>query len=337
MLVFLLGGLITTWKEFEYLLRVLAASCVVNLAVMHLYAQNVNGRTTLPFGTLANSNDYAAHLLMLVPAVLWMALTAKSFKLRILTLGVVGYTVFVVLSSASRGALISVALGTLYFLASASTKQRVWALGLGVIMALAVFSVLPRETIQRMLTFSQSSTASEEALMSSEERFLVLQDAVYYAFRHPFFGVGPDNFRVVEGRTKPLLYAPAHNSYVAAACECGFPGFILFMGGVLTSFLTFWRIKRKFQGDRRAKPVAQAALCMQLMMVMFCIAVAFLNFTYAFHFPLMVGISIAMAYAAENWESRSHPELSKPQTLESHDPNRDNFRKTRKSHDRVLR
>jgi hypothetical protein len=33
---------------------------------------------------------------------------------------------------------------------------------------------------------------------------------------------------------------------------------------------------------------------MQLMMVMFCTAAGFLNFAYAFHFPLIVGVSLAL-------------------------------------------
>jgi O-antigen ligase len=124
-----------------------------------------------------------------------------------------------------------------------------------------------------------------------------------YAVRNPIFGLGPEGFRVAEGKSKPGLYAPAHNSYVAVACETGLPGFLLFMGGVVTSFITFVRIQRKSQHVSRANALTQAAFCMQLMMVMFCIAVGFLNFAYAEHFPLMVGISIAMAFAVRKWNA----------------------------------
>ena len=99
------------------------------------------------------------------------------------------------------------------------------------------------------------------------------------------------------------MMEPAHNSYATVASETGFPGFFLFIGGIAASFLTFQRIKRKFQGDVRAKDLVQAAVCMQLMMVMFCLAVGFLNFAFSSHFPTMVGMSIAMAYATEDWQA----------------------------------
>ena len=305
----LVGGLTTTWEEFKLLLRVLAFSCVVNLIIIKAFGQiDANGRMILPFGALANSNDYAAHLLMLLPCLLWVALTTKSIKFRIVILGVFGYGLFAVLSSASRGALVAVSVGIVYFLLSASNKQRLWAAGLVAVMLFTVFSLMSREAMQRMLSFSKSSgSASEEALESSEIREHLLQDAVQSALRNPVFGLGPGNFSTFEGKTKPGMYEPAHNSYVTVASETGFPGLFLFIGGIAATFLTFRRIRRRFQGDVRAKDLMQAAVCMQLMMVMFCIAVGFLNFAFSNHFPEMVGISIAMAYATESWQRGTSP------------------------------
>jgi putative inorganic carbon (hco3(-)) transporter len=306
-LVVLLGGLTTTWKEFERLIYLLAASCVVNLVIIKIYGQvDMNGRMVLPFGLVANSNDYAAHLLLLLPAVLWIALVAKSATIRVAVLGVCGYGLFAVLSSGSRGALIAIAAGIFYFLLTASTNQRRWALGLASIMMVTSISLLSQQVKQRIFSFSASDDrSSEEALESSGLRAQVLKDAIGYALANPLFGLGPANFSTFEGKGKPRIWEPAHNSYVQIACECGFPAFFLFVGGIVFSFLTFWRIKLRFRGNRTARRLTQAAVCMQLMMVMFCLSVGFLNFAYAYHFPLMVGISVAMGYATNHW-SRWH-------------------------------
>jgi O-antigen ligase len=320
-LFLLLGGLTTNWKEFERLIQALAVSCAVNLVIIKVYGQrDWQDRMSLPFGALANSNDYAAHLLMLLPCLLWVALTAKSIKFRIVTLGVFGYGLFAVLSSASRGALVAVSVGIVYFLLSASKKQRLWATGLIAVMLFAVFSMVSQQAMQRMLSFSKnSSSASEEALESSEIRQHLLEDAIQSALRNPLFGLGPGNFGTFEGKTKPGMYEPAHNSYVTVASETGFPGFFLFIGGIIASFLTFQRIKRRFQADVGAKDLVQAALCMQLMMVMFCLAVAFLNFAFSSHFPTMVGLSIAMAYATENWQAALRPRARSTQLKQESD------------------
>jgi O-antigen ligase len=290
---------------------------------------------TLPFGALANSNDYAAHLLMLLPSVLWLALITKSFKLRVVILAVLGYGILAVLSSGSRGALISVVLGTLYFSFSASTKQRLWAVGLIAVMLFTAFSLLSEQAKQRMLSFSKNSnSASEEALESSDIRSRVLQDAIRYTLKYPLFGLGPGNFSSVEGKSKPGMWEPAHNSYVTIASECGFPGLFLFIGGIGFSFQSFWRIRRKFQRIPEAGKVARAAGCMELMMVTFCVAVGFLNFGFAFHFPLIVGISIAMAYATENWKPGTNPTIGIRSLVE--DKEKRKSKKRRKRSDREL-
>ena len=136
-----------------------------------------------------------------LPCLLWVALTAKSIKFRIVTLGVFGYGVFAVLSSASRGALVAVSVGIVYFLFSASKKQRIWAAGLAAIMLFAVFSLMSQQAVQRMLSFSKnSSSASEEALESSDIRQHLLEDAIHSAIRNPIFGLGPGNFSHFRGK-----------------------------------------------------------------------------------------------------------------------------------------
>ena len=105
-----------------------------------------------------------------------------------------------------------------------------------------------------MLSFSKnSSSASEEALESSNIRQHLLEDAIQAAIRNPIFGLGPGNFSTFEGKTKPGMYEPAHNSYVTVASETGFPGFVLFVGGIIATSLTFRRIKRRFHGDVQAQ------------------------------------------------------------------------------------
>jgi hypothetical protein len=70
---------------------------------------------------------------------------------------------------------------------------------------------------------------------------------------------------------------------------------------------------------------------MQLMMVTFCLVVGFLNFAYAFHFPLMVGISVAMAYSTERWRSETAPQVQTKQVK------KDGKKKRSRKHQKVLR
>lgn len=304
----LLGGLLRKWNEFEWLLRAMAIACVFNLVIIKVYARlDESGRMHLPFGALANSNDYAAHLLLLLPSLLWVALVAKSLTTRIVVLATVAYGLFAVLASASRGALVATVAGAIYFVCLSSKKQRIWTAGILVVIGVGVFSLESQEVVQRMLSFSKNSgSSSEEAIESSDMRQMLLRDAILLAIKHPLFGVGPRSFTTVEEKGRPAsMWHEAHNSYAEVASECGFPGFLFFAGGLTSSFLVFWHIARRYRKTVRAMRVYNAALCMQLMMVMFCLAAGFLNFAYSFHFPLIVGTSLAMAEAERSERRRA--------------------------------
>jgi hypothetical protein len=302
-MVFLLGGLINTWKECRILLRVLAFACVFDLTLLRVFGQlDENGRMGLPFGMFANSNDYPAHLMALAPSVLWVAFVEKSLLLRSAASAVFVYCIFVILSSGSRGGLIALLVGMIYFLFSADTKKRLWGSAFGIVILVIAFSLMPKQAIQRIFSFSsESSSSSTEALESSGLRSQLLWDSILYTLKYPIFGLGPGNFSAAEGRTKEGLWRPAHNSYTAVSSECGIPALILMVSGIASSFLIFLRIGRKFTSDGRAAEFTQAAFCMRLAMVTFCTATFFLNFGYSFHLPMMAGISIGMGYAAKNW------------------------------------
>jgi O-antigen ligase len=303
-----LGGLIRNWTECRMLFRTLALSCLANLIIIHFLGQiDDQGRLNLQFGAIANSNDYAAHLFLLLPSTLWVAFVERPIAIRIAALATCGYGIYLILASGSRGALIALAVGLVYFLFSVSRKQRVWAIALIAVVLVATFGLLSGQVVQRIFSFSDSSgTASKEALESSDIRSQLLEDSIWYALENPLFGVGPGNFRTAEGKAKPGLWQPAHNSYIAVASECGFPAFLFFIGGIGSSFLIFQRVGQyKFRPDREAKELLYAAWCMRLAMLTFCIAVGFLNFSYSMHLPIMLGISIAVGHAAIDLRRRS--------------------------------
>jgi O-antigen ligase len=302
-----IGGLVRNWKECRMLFGTLALSCVFNLIIIHVFGQvDDQGRLNLQFGAIANSNDYAAHLIMLLPSTLWVAFVAKRLVIRLAALAAFGYGIYLILESASRGALIALTIGVIYFLFSVSGKRRVWAIALMTTGLAAAFALLSGQVVQRILSFSDSSgTASKEALESSDIRSQLLEDSISYALENPLFGVGPGNFRTAEGKAKPGLWQPAHNAYVAVASECGFPAFLFFIGGIGASFLMFVRVGHKLPRDRESAELVQAAWSMRLAMLTFCTAIGFLNFSYSMHLPIILGISIAMGHAAMHLRHRS--------------------------------
>ncbi|MGA9591907.1 MAG: O-antigen ligase family protein [Candidatus Acidiferrales bacterium] len=305
-MLFAIGGVVSTWRECRTVYRAIALACVVSLITVRIFGRlDESGRMHLLFSTVSNSNDYAAHLLMLLPSLLWVASVAKSFVMRLAAVATFGYGVYAVLASSSRGALIALTAGTIYFLFSAPRKQRVMAVVLVPLLAVIAFSFMPRDAIQRIFSFSaSSSSSSEDAIESSDIRSHVLKDSISYAIHNPIFGVGPGNFSTVEGTANRRFWLEAHNTFTQVASECGIPAFIFFLGGIGSSFLIFRRIGRKFAENPEASEFTYAAFCMRLTIVMFCTAITFLNFAYSFYLPMIGSIAIAMAYIAETWPAQ---------------------------------
>ncbi|HTV58988.1 MAG TPA: O-antigen ligase family protein, partial [Verrucomicrobiae bacterium] len=238
----------------------------------------------------------------------WVASTTKSFILRIIMLGAFGYGLYVILASGSRGALIAVGVAAIYYLFSASNKQRIAALSIGTAMLAIAFSLVSDEAIHRLFSFSETtSSQSSGATQSEESRTQLLEDSIMFALKNPLFGVGPGDFSVAEGESRKGFWLEPHNSYTEAACECGIPAFIFLVAGLVSSFGILRRIGREWGKDVRAKEFTQAAFFLRLSVVAFCSAIFFLNFAYLFHLPMIGGISIAMGHASEDWKSRQQP------------------------------
>ena len=125
LMLFAIGGLVTTWRECRWLMYTISAAALVNVISFFFFRQlDENGRTSLTFGTVANSNDYSAHLLYVLPFLLWVILIAKSKYQRIAGLLVVTLGLFEILAAGSRGAMIGLVSAILVFAFTTTAKLR---------------------------------------------------------------------------------------------------------------------------------------------------------------------------------------------------------------------
>ena len=75
--------------------------------------------------SVSNSNDYAANLILLMPAIAYLTMRrGTNIVMKLLGCGALGVGCFLVLSTGSRGALISIGLSMLYILKVGSGKVR---------------------------------------------------------------------------------------------------------------------------------------------------------------------------------------------------------------------
>jgi O-Antigen ligase len=306
-LLFAIAGLASNWKECRWLIYTVASAALVNIASFILFGQvDENGRTSLAFGTVANSNDYAAHLILVLPFVLWTILTNKSLRLRIACFLVVGVGIYQILASASRGAMIGLIAGVLVFSFAASWKVRKTVLIAVPLIAVLVITLLPSAVVQRILSFSQdNASGSVEALESSRIREELLKDSIRFTFEHPVFGLGPGQFSANEGKRAIMpgesfgLWFQTHNSFTQISSENGIPALILFVCALISSLLLLNKTDHLCRGKPGLQEITAAVLCLRIALISFCATIFFLNFGYSFYLPAMSGIAIAMAAATE--------------------------------------
>ncbi len=184
-LLFVAGGLAVNWKEIRLVFYTIAASALVNLLTARFFTNDVNGRISISYGgSIGNSNDLAAHLLFVLPFLLWVTMDSKrSLIIRLPLLGGIGYGLSVILGTASRGALVAVMATVFFMFWRASMRQRFVLIVAGSILALILMGVLPQASKNRLAAlFGQKHQEADE---SEEFRDQLFHKSLVYTLQHP--------------------------------------------------------------------------------------------------------------------------------------------------------
>src|SRR5579872_6658509 len=301
-ILFVVGGLANNWKEVRAVFYTIGMAGLVNLLTARMFAKEDNGRLNMDAsGTIGNSNDLAAHLLIVLPFILFVSMDKKRNPLlRLAMVPLMAYGVSVILGTASRGGLIALGAVFVFMILRATPKQRVLSLLATVVLGVVSFAILPGATLDRL--GSLFGGQHEEAEESSDSRSYLFWTSVDYTLHHPVFGVGLGQFanfegktRVAEGRTGN--WHATHCSWTQVSSETGIPALLFFVLGIGSALGMVHRTWRKARAQGHAD-IANACFCYLVAMVGFLIAITFLANAYRFYFPAMVGLAISMSFVA---------------------------------------
>lgn len=315
-LLLVVGGLATNWREVRAIFYTVGMAGLVNLLTAGMFSKEENGRLNMTSsGTIGNSNDLAAHLLLVLPFMLFISMDRKrSYFVRYAMLPPIAYGVWTILGTASRGALIALSAVFLFMLLRATFKQRMIAAISAVVLAAIALTVLPAATLNRLGTlFGEEHAEAEE---STEARSYLFQTSVRYTFEHPIFGVGLGQFQNFEGQTSVAAgkignWHATHCAWTQVSSECGIPALIFFVLGIGSALLLVYRTWR--QALARSFPdIANACFCYLIAMVGFLIAITFLANAYRFYLPAMIGLAISMCFVAKRQMSAKATDIHFP-------------------------
>lgn len=248
--------------------------------------------------SIENSNDYAALLMFLMPAMAYLTMRkSNSIFLKIVGIAALCGGCFLILSTGSRGALISMMLSVVYILKVGSGKVRLAILvGVPLVVLMAV-PFIPKEASARLASLfgkDDNSALTEEAASSKQQRTELLMESLRFTLQHPLIGVGPGTFQVYQAqvakdRGQLGMWHETHNSYTQVSSECGIPAFLFYVAAIIMSFVVFRRASKSPDPELKA-----LASVLSLMLVSFCVCMFFLSQGYGFGFPVLGGFAISM-------------------------------------------
>jgi O-antigen ligase len=307
-ILFLVAGLTVTLAECYQVVTVISIAAVFNVYMAKSFSEyDIAGRFNIAFSSIANANDMAAHLLLVLPILAYHVFKAKQLMIwRVLGLGVLVTGIYLILGTGSRGALVSLLVMMLVFVWKGGWAQRLVVVMGFPLVFLLLFPLLPQTTVDRLMSLFNEQESSE-AQGSREQRMNLLTRSITHTITHPVFGVGPGQFLDYDSMQsisnfKRGSWQVSHNAYTQISSEMGLPGFFFMMGGTLGTFLILHKMSKRLHLARDSLAVRQLRSMVTVILVAqvsFCVSIFFLSLGYRFYLPFLSGFAIALQAAIE--------------------------------------
>mgnify|MGYP000415724637 CR=1 FL=1 len=318
--LFLIAGLVLTWQECWRTLRWLALAAFVLVLLGHFFSEQLSPedpRLQLVAGTMSNSNDYAALMVIILPFVtLFVIAPGVAVLTRLAAALVFIYGLYLILATGSRGALVALVVTAIYALFRLPLAAKIAGLLLLSVLAVLLWSFLPDRITTRLRTISATNEDVDmTAADSASARLYLLRQSIRFTLERPLFGVGPGQFANFEGSIARQegergSWHDTHNAYTQVSSEAGIPAFIFYVGAILSTGRLLSRVYKRARSQPPTlenRRIAAACLCVMLAFVGFATSVMFLSLAYRFYLPALSGLAIAIARATDHLWSTPPP------------------------------
>ena len=236
---------------------------------------------------IGGDNEMGLALIMTIPLLRYLQLTAQNMWLRGALAAAMVLCAIATVGSQSRGALLGlVAMGTFLWLKS---RNKIFTALLGGIAIVVALSVMPEQWYDRMATIKTYETDR-----SAMGRINAWKMAFNMAKDRPLGG-GFDSF---HERTF-ILYAPdpsdvhdSHSIYFEVLGDHGFVGLGIFLALGLTTWFGASSVARRARRDRDKRWIADLGAMIQVSLVGYASAGAFLGLAYFDYYYTLIAIVV---------------------------------------------
>jgi O-antigen ligase len=281
------------------------------------------GRVALLSGTLGNSNYLAMILLMGVPFCLFVIRTKSGMSVFKLASMVMLFAIpATVATTGSRGGLATLAVMFILYFLPLPVTQKIVAVVAALILAVLAITWSSRSALDRYRSMflssdeTQISGSEQSAIESMQLRKELLLSSVQLSMRHPLLGVGPGMFATanadytleITGKQDWNAWHETHNTFTQLSCEDGLPGLFLYCLTLLFCFKIVISVERRARQYPALSSVRHMAYALRLALIAFTGTAMFASNAYAYYFPMLAGLCVAVERAsAEQFALQPQP------------------------------
>ena len=289
------------------------AAATVFIEIFTLVTGRVQGgRVALLAGTLGNANYLALILLMGLPFCLFVLRTRPGLSvLKFACLLMLLCVPVTVAATGSRGGLVTLALMFLLYFWPLPASQKVVVGIVALILLVIAVAWSSRSALDRFKTIFKSSDSAQlsgseqSAIESAELRKELLLSSMRLTLRHPLFGVGPGMFSVANanytevttGRSDYNAWHDTHNTFTQLSCEDGLPGLFLYGLALVFCFTIVRSAEKRARQDPALSTLGHMAFALRLALIAFTGTALFAGLAYAYYFPMLAGLCVAVERA----------------------------------------
>jgi len=270
------------------------------------------GRVALLTGTLGNANYLALILLMGLPFCLFVLRTKPGLSaLKFACLLMLLCVPVTVAATGSRGGLVTLALMFLLYYWPLPASQKVVVGIVALILLVIAVAWSSRSALDRFKTIFKTSDSvqlsgsEQSAIESAELRKELLLSSLKLTLRHPLFGVGPGMFAVANadyteattGRSDYNAWHDTHNTFTQLSCEDGLPGLLLYGLALVFCFTIVRSAAKRARQDPALSTLGHMAYALRLALIAFTGTALFAGLAYAYYFPMLAGLCVALERA----------------------------------------
>jgi probable O-glycosylation ligase (exosortase A-associated) len=256
-----------------------------------------NSRVWGPEGSfIGDNNALALAMVMILPLLYFLLQSLKDKRMRLVMMAGMGLTVIAVLCTYSRGGFLALAITLMALLVK--VKRRALVALFAIFVVGGTLIMLPQAWWDRM-----NSIGSYEKDASANERLTVWTFALRFAADHPVIGGG---FDMINDTQTYFHYSPEadavhnfHSIYFEMLGEFGYGGLFIFLGLIISTLAVAQKVVRLTRRSPEVFWARDLAQSLQVSIVGYCAAGAFLNLGFYDLFYALVALTVGLRVAVQ--------------------------------------